>query len=555
MMGIRAVVAVAMSVALLAACGGQEVEGSADAEKMESVSSGDVTVTYRPGDFEGDGTPRVGPADIGSSDFIEAFGLATASGEAAAASVTSDSPPKGQVEVSFRLDPSEVVAGQIPAVFYFDPESGLWLPIPSEYSEDGVLVGTTDHFTDFAAAILSGLEATEKGAQWLRYQVARSVGARSGGVECFGEWPTWLLDVQVEEGLNAPLPACAEGDDEQLRLRVVNNRPYGMVLDGPVPPSQASFGASLDAEDLVAAALTGNDPLTFDGEVLIPAGMQVDLVWRRGELDPGEVVINGRVTPAAVAMDAFYVGAVKIAALVSDPIDLLSSAGTCLQDAFDAASGTQQEMAGGLAAAASGCLRPLTEAAGGVATEASKKILLGIEVGLLMGRGAQTVLDASAALNEPHRIVLSITGLLPNPPQGAQLLSDISRDWSGVGPTGDAVDVFVGVYEAPWSTTQWVGCESEPAWGEFDLSGQTKLTALLGKRSFTPRGLKARVEVFVDGVGIDSIDVGNTPVPVDVDLPEGGQVLRLAALVTAGSCGSAAEGYLVWGNGAVSGGS
>lgn len=415
---VRVGLAVVVTLACMTACAGQGDHGSADSGQGESVSDGDVTVTYSPGVFEGGVTPSVSAADVGSSDFIDAFGLTTASGQAATASVTADSQPTGDVEVSFRLDPGSVAQDEIPAVFYFEPYTGMWLPIPSEYSDDGTLVGTTDHFTDFAAAILSGLDSAEKGAQWLRYQVARAVGARAGGVECSGEWPGWLVNVEVEKGLNAPLPACAEGDDEQLRLRVVNNRPYGMVLDAPVAPSDASYKASLDAEDVVAAGLSGNKPLTFGDDIVIPAGMQVDLYWKRGALDPGMVTINGRVMPATVALDAFYLGALKIAEFVSAPIDLLSAAGSCLQDAFDTASGSAQEAAGALAEAAGACLDPLAEAAGGAAREASKKVLLGVEVGLLMGRGAQTVLDASAALNEPHRIVLSIAEPLPQPPQG-----------------------------------------------------------------------------------------------------------------------------------------
>lgn len=542
-------------VALLAGCAGQGGDGSAGNGQTESVSDGDVTVSYGPGVFQDGVAPTVSAADVEASDFIEAFGLTTASGQVATASVSAEAQPTGDVEVSFRLDPASVDPDEIPAVFYLEPDMGLWLPIPSEYSEDGTLVGTTSHFTDFAAAIISGIESAERGAQWLRYQVARGVGARAGGVECSGDWPEWVVGMEVEEGLNAPLPACAEGDDEQLRLRVVNNRPYGMVLDGPVPPSDASYAPSLDAEDVVATALSGNKPLTFDGDVLIPAGMQVDLYWQRGELDPGEVIINGRVTPATLVLDGVYLSALKIAEFVSQPIDLLSGVGTCLQDAFDTAMGSTQEAAGSLAEAAGVCLTPLAESAGGTAKESSKKLLLGVEVGLLMGRGAQTVLDASAALNEPHRIALIIAESLPEPGQGAALLSDIRTDWSGVGPTGDPVDVTVGTYLAPMSATQWVGCGVEPAWGEFDLSGETRLTAMLGKRSFTPRGLRIRVQVSVDGAVVEEYSVANTPVPVDLSLPQGGQVLRLSAVVTAGSCGSAPEGYLVWGNGAVSGGS
>ena len=114
---VRVGLAVVVTLACMTACAGQGDHGSADSGQGESVSDGDVTVTYSPGVFEGGVTPSVSAADVGSSDFIDAFGLTTASGQAATASVTADSQPTGDVEVSFRLDPGSVAQDEIPAVF------------------------------------------------------------------------------------------------------------------------------------------------------------------------------------------------------------------------------------------------------------------------------------------------------------------------------------------------------------------------------------------------------------------------------------------------------
>jgi len=519
----------------------------------QSVTEGDVTVTYAAEAFDS-GSPRIGSTDVSGSDFIDAFGLKTAAGQVATASITAESQPKNDVKIAFQLDPNSVPEGAIPAIFYFEPDSQLWLPIPSEYTDNGMLVGTASHFTDFAAAIASGLETAEEGAQWLRFQVARAVGARAGGVECSGGWPIWLLGVEVDDGLNAPMPTCAEADDDRLRVRIVNNRPYGLLIDAPVAPSEASYAGSLEPEDVVAAALASNDPLVFGEDVLLPAGMQADLYWERDALGSGDFVINGRANAVTVGLDSVYLGATEIASFVSLPVEVLSGVFSCVQGVSDTVSSSPEMLTGAFASSMADCLEPLAKAVDGAPTEVGKKVLAGLKAGLLLGRGAQTILDVEAALNEPHRVVLSVADVAPDPPGGGSLLHDIRVDWSGAGPSGEATDALLGSTQAHLSTTQWVGCGDEAAWAEYELSGQDTLTAVLGKQSFTPRSIRAQVRVIVDGTVIKEYEVADQPVDVDVRLPQGGQVLKLSAIATAGTCGGASEGYLAWGNGAVSAG-
>jgi hypothetical protein len=384
--------------------------------------------------------------------------------------------------------------------------------------------------------------------------VAYAVGARSGDAECRGEWPAWLLEVRAEEGLNAPLRVCAEGDEGRLSLGLVDNRPYSLLLDGPTAPREAQYRESLDGEDLVYSTLAAGDVLTYGEDVLAPARMQTDLTWDRGDFNDGETTIDGKVTPVSLALDGFVAGAGALVGLVSEPSEILLEAGSCLQGTFDSATAVdQEEFAGTLGAAAADCLEPFAAAAaGGAAGEASKKILAALDAALLMGRGAQSVLDASAALNESHSVTLVVAKEAAPPPPGASLLSEIRTDWSGVGPSGDPVDVYVGTEHAADSSTQWVGCEGTPAYADFELQGQTRLTGLLAKRDFTPKRLRVQVEVIVDGRQLQQLAVGNDPVPVDLQLPSDAKRLRLAAIRVEGSCSSASEGYLVWGNGAVS---
>ena len=81
-----------------------------------------------------------------------------------------------------------------------------------------------------------------------------------------------------------------------------------------------------------------------------------------------------------------------------------------------------------------------------------------------------------------------------------------------------------------------------------------RLTGLLGKRAFTPRGIEARVDIFVDDERVGSLPVDDDPIELDIPLPAGGKTLRPQAIRTAGtcSCGSAPAGHLAWGNSALS---
>jgi len=140
---------------------------------------------------------------------------------------------------------------------------------------------------------------------------------------------------------------------------------------------------------------------------------------------------------------------------------------------------------------------------------------------------------------------------LDAPEDEAVALSSIRTGWFGAGPTGDAVDVYIGNVHASLSATQWIGCEGAPAYGDFEIREKTRFTALLAKRDYTPSDIEAQVEILVDGVLLAGYDVVDTPIAVDLALPEGGSTLRLRAIRTAGYCTPAPSGYLVWGNGAV----
>jgi hypothetical protein len=137
-------------------------------------------------------------------------------------------------------------------------------------------------------------------------------------------------------------------------------------------------------------------------------------------------------------------------------------------------------------------------------------------------------------------------------PGGSVSLSDRLIESGGVGDSGRAIDADVSGLRAKAATTQWVGCDGEPAWADFGVRGETRFTATLDKRDFTGVDLTFTVRVRADGVVLRSIRVANAGVPIDIGLPRGTSVIRLEAEVLSGTCGAAPDGYLYWGDGALS---
>ncbi|WP_448627714.1 esterase/lipase family protein [Geodermatophilus sp. URMC 64] len=141
----------------------------------------------------------------------------------------------------------------------------------------------------------------------------------------------------------------------------------------------------------------------------------------------------------------------------------------------------------------------------------------------------------------------------PPLPDGAIALHELLLGSGGDGPSGEPVDALVAGAEAADSTTQWVGCSGSTAWAEYPLGGRTRLTALLGPRDFAPADLVTTVRVLVDGDTVDRLTVDRNGVDVDLTLPAG-DVLRFEAQLESGTCVDVPEGFLAWGNGALSGG-
>lgn len=129
-------------------------------------------------------------------------------------------------------------------------------------------------------------------------------------------------------------------------------------------------------------------------------------------------------------------------------------------------------------------------------------------------------------------------------------LYEYAVDSSGVGRSGYQRDAIAHFTRFPNATSQWVGCSGSPAQSSYRLAGIGKtLTGTLGlDLQSTPAGLRVDFTISGDGRTLGTYSLTKTElVPVSLNV-SGVQTLNIAAMKTAGTCGTAADGYGVLGN-------
>lgn len=515
------------------------------------VSAGPVTVRYPDDAFPEGEKPSVELTGA-DDEFLAAFAVPGV--ESVVADVTASTQPATAVEIDFAFDPSALPENAVPSIFYFDEELDLWLPIPTEVdAEGGRLVGSTDHFTWFTTALTTAIKGVEAGAQWLRYQTARAVGARAGALDCGTSVPPrWVIREDTDQGLNDPLPTClATTPDGDLEVHVVVNRAYSLALSGPAAPRTVEYRSIGNTSDLLYQTLSRQFDVVGADAVYLPSRVETVLTYAQNSLPPGRVEFTGHPTPAAVVMDVVVAAGEVLVGTIPHAATALIGMVDCVADAVSAALDGVERLVGAAVEAVQSCTEPILAAAGASASAATKRLMVAIQAVWLAGRGAQTALDGATAWQEPADVILRVQAPGPDVPAGAVLLSDVLLDSGGVGPSGAAIDVTLGNVEVPYSTSQWVGCDDTAAWGTYALDGRRRLTALLGLRDFTPLELVVGVRVLVDGVLVEEFVVDGPAIDIDLQLPPG-DVLLLEAQRLSGTCSGAPEGYGVWGNGALS---
>ena len=512
------------------------------------VSAGPVSVTYPSNAFPTGTTPHIALDSAYNDSFLSTFALPGT--PTVVADVRADSQPSHPVQVSFAVALNALPESATPTIFYQESSTGLWLPIATTVDPStGRVVGTSTHFTKFVAALTSVLDDADGVVEWFRYQVASALGSRASAPDCAGR-PTWLTIDEPPPARNDPLPACVQaGPDGDSELRVVVNRGFSLSLTGPVRPTSVQYEPGVDTSRLLYQTIAEQSG-SGRQNVFLPAHVETVLRYEQGSLPDGAVTL--RAQPSALSMAADPIVALVDAfgtSKLSGHLPELLNALNCLQSLTDTSADLQ---IGSIVNGAVSCLDSAIDALKGPG-DATGAILTSFRVVLLGGKAAQNTLDEILALNEDSSVHLRVLGRVPEPPAGSILLSDVLEKSGGAGLSGTVVDPNASISGklATHSTSQWVGCEEIPAWAEYAMNGRTRLTGWMGFRDFAEPGLTVAVRVLVDGRLVSTLNAAPAGIAVNLPLPHG-QRLRLEAQRTGGSCGVHDEGYLAWGNGALS---
>ena len=432
-------------------------------------------------------------------------------------------------------------SGDEPVVVTSESAAGPWVPLDTAYdAEAGTATVETDHFSFFmpiwnpAGRFVDALRSIAGG-------LTGGFAAEPDAASCRGEASDYDLEL-----FGDAFSACLGTYGAAVRpaVTLVNLRRYPIVV-GPMVGEAELADTQFDLAATLSRLGLGND------HAVVPAAGSVhyyltDSVGLYGEFDG-----------AANSLNTLFFG--------------VSLAGDFLTRFGYGASGTALDVGAALATVP-GCLnalgagadpgalinscfgyRELAEAFGVAGAFLAIAMKVGSVVAFFRGQ-LNAFFDELNHRDEVGVLVnrgQTAPGVAEPPPAGSVLLSDAVLDYGGVGISGAPTSVVVSGREAPESTTQWVGCDGSPAWGEYALNGHRQLTAWLGLRDFAPPELVVAIRVLVDGTLVEELTLDADGIDVDLALPAG-TVLRLEAVKVAGTCGAASEGYAVWGNGALS---
>ena len=334
-------------------------------------------------------------------------------------SVSAPGQPDRPVEVVIPYDPDAVPEGATPAVFYYAADAQLWLPIETEVdAEAGVLVGTTDHFTDFVGALVDGwLDKTETvvngvatGVDWLAYQVASVTGARANEATC-GEKPVWVTDVVTtfDSGfpLSAPLFACAEtirDRSDAVRVRIAVNRAYGFEITTTPPATRLEVEPSAELGSALGQAFSRIFPAQ-DGRVIAPGTSTVVAEFDR----PSQrtLTVEGHMTPQTILVDAVMlaldVGSPFASGDLTEKVEAFECAVSAIRGVVDIHQA--DVFLGAWSSIVDDCLGPVSRELG---TDVLGKVGIGISVGLSMGQFAQSAMDRERDLFNGATVRLTV---------------------------------------------------------------------------------------------------------------------------------------------------
>ena len=358
--------------------------------------------------------------------------------------VTAPSQPQTPVEVviPFELGPEHadsLAAGAVPLVFYWDEDLELGLPIPTRVDDvNGVLVGTTEHFTDFLAALSGFVDGVGQVVSWSAYQVAGFTGSRTSEPECSGTQPPWTLSVGTYEddvfGLNLPLYVCsgapAGGPEpaEQLDVTVALNRGYSLEMSSSEVPAGFQLEPVTDVDSAVYGALARQLSTADGGTEILPARAHGVFTFDR-PVDAEQITIEGRATLRTALLDAAFtvlqLAAGKVDSEVLDTVEALG----CVMDLTSTSLSYGQDFDADRFVATwanlgRDCLQPALERAG--LGHKLPALLKALEAPVVLGRGGQSVVDSAFAIGQTGSYTVTV---VTQPP--AQPIGDLTGVWYG----------------------------------------------------------------------------------------------------------------------------
>lgn len=163
--------------------------------------------------------------------------------------------PKVPVELRFPYDPTRIPdtmkPGQIFGVSTYDENSETWLPLEVQFDPATKTITATSPTLSWKWPWQwdwAGIGAD------LNQGVGEAVGKRAPGVECprGTAIPRWVIGDPTSNESAVALRSCAESENGALILELVNNRPYGVIVDVDVRPRWTWRQEPDDVADLIA---------------------------------------------------------------------------------------------------------------------------------------------------------------------------------------------------------------------------------------------------------------------------------------------------------------
>ncbi|MFD8949572.1 hypothetical protein ACFV0B_12025 [Streptomyces xanthophaeus] len=148
----------------------------------------------------------------------------------------------------------------------FEEESGAWTPYASTYdAARHMIVAQIPHFSWWNPFSWNWVDI---GAR-VNQNVGQTLGRRAGQPACSGGAPDWVASLNgVTSEAAVAVRGCAQTEGDVLDVQLVNNRPYGMVLEYGAPVTWGWHEKGGSAQQIGANEL--GDALAGPGRLYLP---------------------------------------------------------------------------------------------------------------------------------------------------------------------------------------------------------------------------------------------------------------------------------------------